>query len=245
MALISGGDSGIGRAVALAFAKEGAHVAILYLPQEEDDADQTLERVEQLGRRCLKISGDIGDPETGKRAVASVIQEFGKLDILVNNAAEQKVAERLEQISPEQLQQTFQTNLFGCYYLTQATLPHLKEGGAIINTTSVNAYKPNPTLVDYAGTKAANLNFTRALAQQLLEKKIRVNAVAPGPVWTPLIVASFPPEEVEEFGKDNPMKRAAEPAELAPSYVFFASEIDSSFVTGQVLHVNGGTVMMS
>jgi NAD(P)-dependent dehydrogenase (short-subunit alcohol dehydrogenase family) len=245
VALISGGDSGIGRAVALAFAKEGAEVAILHLPAEEKDAAATCDRIDQIGQRCLKLAGDIGKPAFCKRAVARVLRELGQLDILVNNAAEHTPVESFADLTPAQLQHTFQTNLFGFYHLTQASLPHLRRGSAIINTASTNAYRPRPTLIDYANTKAAILNFTRSLASELVEKGIRVNAVAPGPVWTPLVVSSFPPNKVKEFGTDNPMKRPAQPAELAPSYVFLASEIDSSFVTGQTLHVNGGSLMVS
>jgi NAD(P)-dependent dehydrogenase (short-subunit alcohol dehydrogenase family) len=244
VALISGGDSGIGRATAIAFAKEGADVAFIYL-SEETDADRTVKAVTDLGRRSVKIRGDVGDEQFCKRAVQQVLREFDRLDILVNNAAEQHVGDGLESITAEQLEKTFRTNLFGYFYLAKAALPHLKSGAAIINTTSIQAYKPNPSLMDYASTKGAILNFTRSLAQELSSKCIRVNAVAPGPVWTPLIPASFPPEEVAEFGKDTPMGRPAQPCEIAPSFVFFASEVDSGYVTGQVLHVNGGELMAS
>jgi NAD(P)-dependent dehydrogenase (short-subunit alcohol dehydrogenase family) len=244
VAVISGGDSGIGRAAAIAFAKEGADVAIIYL-SEDSDADRTVAAVTEHGRRCEKIRGDVGNEDFCRRAVEQVVRTFGKLDIVVNNAAEQHVTEGLEDITEQQLERTFRTNIFGYFFLAKASLPHLKKGGAIINTTSVQAYNPKPHLMDYAGTKAAILNFTRSLARQLAPKGIRVNAVAPGPVWTPLIPASFDEEKVSTFGKDTPMGRAAQPCELAPSYVFLACELESSYITGQVIHVNGGSTMVS
>lgn len=244
VALISGGDSGIGRAAAIAFAKEGADVAIIYI-SEEEDAERTVKAVSDYGRRCLKIRGDVGQEDFCRQAVEQTVKAFGKLDILVNNAAEQHLGDGLEDIEAEQLEKTFRTNLFGYFFLAKAALRHLKEGSAIINTTSVQAYNPKPKLMDYASTKAAIMNFTRSLATEAAEKGIRVNAVAPGPVWTPLIPATFPPEEVAGFGKDTPMKRAAQPCELAPTYVFLASELDSSYITGQVIHVNGGSAMFS
>ncbi len=240
VAIITGGDSGIGRAVAICYAKEGADVAILYL-NEHQDAEETRRKVEQYGRRCIGIAGDVGDENFCRQAVQQVIQEFGHVDILVNNAAEQTVTQSIEEITAEQLERTFRTNIFGYFFMVKAVLSHLQEGATIINTTSIQAFKPSPGLMDYAATKAAIANFTRALSEQLIEKGIRVNAVAPGPVWTPLIPATFPPEKLESFGASSPMKRAAQPCEMAPAYVYFASH-DSSFVTGEVLLQTGGTV---
>lgn len=241
VALITGGDSGIGRAVALAYAKEGADVAIAYL-DEHEDAKQTKQQVEEESRRCLAIAGDVGDESFCQQAVQQTVDEFGQLDILVNNAAMQQPQESIEQISAEQLQRTFQTNIFSMFYLTKAALPHLKAGSAIINTTSVTAYKGNPGLLDYSTTKGAIVAFTRSLSQALVEKGIRVNGVAPGPVWTPLIPATFPGEKVETFGAQVPMKRPGQPEEIAPSYVFLASD-DTSYMAGQILHPNGGSVV--
>jgi NAD(P)-dependent dehydrogenase (short-subunit alcohol dehydrogenase family) len=244
-ALITGGDSGIGRAVAIAYAKEGADLAIIYLEQEEEDAERTCKRIEELGRRCIKIPGDIGDENFCQEAVKKTVDEFGRLDILVNNAAEQRIIQGIEELTREQIEQTFRTNIFGFFYLTKAALPHLKEGSAIINSTSVQAYEPKPGLMDYATTKAAILNFTRSLAKELAERGIRVNGVAPGPIWTPLIPSSFPPEAMEEFGKSTLLKRPGQPCEVAPAYVFLASEVDSSYITGQIIHPNGGSAMVS
>jgi NAD(P)-dependent dehydrogenase (short-subunit alcohol dehydrogenase family) len=241
VALITGGDSGIGRAVAIVFAKEGADVAIVYL-NEHEDAKKTKEMVEKEGRRCLTISGDIGDEEFCQQAVQQTVNGFGKLDILVNNAAEQHPQESIEKISAEQLEKTFRTNIFSMFYLTKAALPHLQEGSTIINTTSVTAYKGNPKLLDYSSTKGAIVAFTRALSQSLMEKGIRVNGVAPGPIWTPLIPATFPEEDVASFGAQVPMQRVGQPEEVAPSYVFLASD-DSSYMSGQILHPNGGVVV--
>lgn len=238
-ALITGGDSGIGRAVAVAYAKEGADVAILYL-DEHDDAEETKKIVEQEGRRCMLVAGDIGDEAFCQEAVQKVIGEFGKLDILVNNAAEQHIQKSLKDITAEQMERTFRTNVFGMFHLTKAALDHLKPGSAIINTTSITAFQGMPTLIDYSSTKGAILSFTRALSGSLAEEGIRVNAVAPGPIWTPLIPASFAAEEVESFGKSTPLGRPGQPDELAPAYVYLASD-DASYVTGQVIHVNGGT----
>lgn len=245
VALITGGDSGIGRAVAIAFAKEGADCAIVYLAEEEQDAECTRAKLEQFGRRCLKIPGDVGDPAFCENAVERTVRELGRLDILVNNAAEQQVGKGIQDVSPEQLEKTYRTNFFGYFNLARAAIKHLKPGSSIINTTSVQAYRPKPKLMDYASTKAAILNFTRSLATELAEKGVRVNAVAPGPIWTPLIPSTFPPDAVKEFGRHVPLGRPGQPAEVAPSYVFLASEIDSSYITGQVLHPNGGDAMMS
>jgi NAD(P)-dependent dehydrogenase (short-subunit alcohol dehydrogenase family) len=243
VALITGGDSGIGRAVAIAFAREGADVAIAYL-DEHDDAQSTCAEVEGRGRRCLLISGDIGDPDTCQAAVDSTITEFGRLDVLVNNAAEQHEQSSITDITPEQLLKTFQTNLFSMFYLSSAALPHLRKSGAasIINTSSVTAYRGSPSLVDYAATKGAIIAFTRSLSGQLAEEGIRVNAVAPGPIWTPLIPATFDAEKVASFGTQNPLGRAGEPWECAECYVFLASA-GASYITGQTLHPNGGEII--
>jgi NAD(P)-dependent dehydrogenase (short-subunit alcohol dehydrogenase family) len=241
VAIITGGDSGIGRAVAILFAKEGADVAIVYL-NEHGDAEETKGLVEKEGRRCLKISGDVGDERVCRQAVEQTVGEFGRLDIVVNNAAEQHPQEDIRAISAEQLERTFRTNVFGMFFMTKAVLPHLGEGAVVINSTSVTAYKGSPTLLDYAATKGAIVAFTRSLSQALVEKGIRVNAVAPGPIWTPLITSTFPEEAVAEFGSNVPMKRAGQPDEAAACYVFLASE-DSSYLAGQVLHPNGGEVV--
>ena len=240
-ALITGGDSGIGRAVALAFAAEGADVAVLYL-DEHQDAEETRRRVEEKGRRCLLIAGDIGDEAFCAEAVERAVGELGRLDVVVNNAAEQHEQKDLAGISREQLERTFRTNIFSYFFVAKAALPHLKEGSAIINTTSVTAYRGSPHLMDYASTKGAIVAFTRSLAENLAGRKIRVNGVAPGPVWTPLIPASFPDEKVATFGQDVPLGRAGQPEEIAPSYVFLAAD-DSSYMTGQVLHPNGGEII--
>ncbi len=240
-ALITGGDSGIGRAVAIAFAKEGADVAIAYL-NEHADAEETKRQVEQEGRRCITIAGDIGDEAFCQQAVQRTVDELGKLNILVNNAAEQHPQQSIEDISAEQLERTFRTNIFSFFYMTKAALKHLKPGSTIINTTSVTAYQGSPMLLDYSSTKGAIVAFTRSLSQGLIEQGIRVNAVAPGPIWTPLIPSTFPAEQVEKFGADVPMKRPGQPEEVATCYVFLASD-DSSYIAGQVLHPNGGTVV--
>lgn len=243
VALITGGDSGIGRAVAAHFAREGADVAIAYL-NETPDALETKRLVENEGRKCLPIRGDLGRKSACAKAVSSVIQQFGKLDILVNNAAEQHEDAQFEDLDEETLTATFRTNIFAMFFLTQAALPHLKtsEHAAIINTTSVTAYRGSPGLLAYSATKGAIVSFTRSLAQGLAEHKIRVNAVAPGPIWTPLIPASFDAEKVAKFGSDTPMGRAGEPYEVATSFVFLAAD-DSSYMTGQVLHPNGGEII--
>ncbi|HEY8190466.1 MAG TPA: SDR family oxidoreductase, partial [Micavibrio sp.] len=241
VALVTGGDSGIGRAVCIAYAKEGADVAFIYL-EEDQDAAITAERVEAEGVRCLKIRGDIGSKSFCESAVKKVINELGQLDILVNNAAEQHVQKNLKDITEEQLHSTFSTNIFGMIYMTQAALEHLDKGAAIINTASIVAYQGHPKLIDYGATKGAVVGFTRSLADNLVDKKIRVNAVAPGPIWTPLIPSSFSAFEVTTFGSDSPMGRAGQPDEVAPSFVFLACD-DSSYMTGQVLHPNGGTVI--
>lgn len=241
VALITGGDSGIGRAVAIAYAREGADVAVLYL-DEHEDAEETRRLVEEEGRACITIAGDVGDERFCRKAIRRTMDELGRLDVLVNNAAEQHPQEGIEDITTAQLERTFRTNIFSFFHMTKAALPHLGEGSAIINTTSVTAYRGSPKLLDYSATKGAIVAFTRSLALALISKGIRVNAVAPGPIWTPLIPSTFPPDDVETFGSDVPMKRAGEPEEVAPSYVFLASD-DASYVAGQVLHVNGGEVV--
>lgn len=241
VALITGGDSGIGRAVALLYASEGADVVIVYL-DESSDARDTLKMIKEKKRKCLLIKGDIGEELFCEQAVVQTITQFGKLDILVNNAAEQHPQKSISDISNDQLKKTFRTNIFSMFYLVKAALPYLKEGSCIINTASVTAYKGSPHLLDYSSTKGAIVSFTRSLAQQLADKKIRVNGVAPGPVWTPLIPSTFDEEKVSKFGDDVLMKRAGQPAEIAPCYLFLASN-DSSYMSGQMLHPNGGTVV--
>jgi NAD(P)-dependent dehydrogenase (short-subunit alcohol dehydrogenase family) len=239
VALVTGGDSGIGRGVAALFAREGADVAIVYLC-EHDDAAKTKEIVEQEGRRALTIAGDVGDKEFCERAVKQTLEELGRLDILVNNAGEQHSDQDIRDITEDQLRRTFQTNIFGMFFMTQAALPHLKEGSAIINTTSVTMYEGSKHLLDYSATKGAITAFTRSLSENLVKQGIRVNAVAPGPIWTPLNpFGGQPPEKIPEFGKSTPMGRPGQPNEVAPSFLFLACE-DSSYMTGQVLHPDGG-----
>lgn len=238
IALITGGDSGIGRAVSIAFAREGASVAIVY-KKNDADAEETKKLVEEKGTKALLIESDISNEENCNEIIEKVIRKWGKLDILVNNAAVQFPQKEVEDISADQMKQTFETNIFSNFYLVKAALPHLKKGSSIINTASVVAYRGNPLLLDYSSTKGAIVAFTRTLSGMLADKKIRVNAVAPGPIWTPLIVSTFTKEHQRKFGKDTPMKRPGQPAEVAPAYVFLASE-DASYISGQVIHINGG-----
>ena len=239
-ALITGGDSGIGRAVAIHFAAEGAAaIGIVYL-DEHGDAEETVRLVEQHGAKCIAIQGDITEPDCAGRAVREFVQSAGDpLDILVNNAAAQWPQEKVEDIDLEQLERTFRTNIFSYFLFTQAALPHMRSGAAIVNTASVTAYRGSPQLIDYSATKGAITTFTRSLSGSLIERGIRVNGVAPGPIWTPLIPATFDAEKVGSFGKDTPMKRAGQPSEVAPCYVFLCSD-DASYMTGQTLHPNGG-----
>ena len=244
VALITGADSGIGRAVAALFAREGADVAILYLC-EHDDAAKTKEIVEQEGRRAITIAGDLGDKKFCEGAVRQTVDQLGQLDILVNNAGEQHYDNDIREITEDQLKRTFQTNVFGMFFLTQAAVAHLGEGSAIINCTSETTYKGSPGLLDYSSTKGAILGFTRSLSKNLVKKGIRVNGVAPGPIWTPLNPSGGqPPEKIPEFGKDTPMGRPGQPNEVAPSFLFLACE-DSSYMTGQVLHPDGGNTTAS
>ncbi|MBA3730476.1 MAG: SDR family oxidoreductase [Sphingomonas sp.] len=242
VALVTGADSGIGRAVAALFAREGADIAILYLC-EHDDARKTKQIVEKEGRRAVAIAGDIGDKSFCERAVAQTVQQLGRLDILVNNAGEQHPDKDITDITEEQLKRTFQTNIYSMFFMVQAALPHLQEGAAIINCTSITSYKGAPILLDYSSTKGAITAFTRSLSQSLIDRKIRVNAVAPGPIWTPLNPSGGqPPEKIPDFGKDSPMGRPGQPNEVAPAFLFLACE-DSSYMAGQVLHPNGGTIV--
>jgi NAD(P)-dependent dehydrogenase (short-subunit alcohol dehydrogenase family) len=240
VALITGGDSGIGRAVAVLFAREGADVAIVYLPQEQSDADETRLAVEAAGRRALLLPGDITEADFSRQAVERTVQEFGKLDILVNNAAFQQQQQQIEDITDEQWDRTFKTNIYGYFRMAKAAVPHLKPGSAIINTGSSTAIDGSKQQLDYSATKGAIHTFTLSLAQQLADRGIRVNCVAPGPVWTPLNPSDAPAEEVAKFGQQTLFKRPGQPEELAPAYVFLASEADSSFVTGEILGVMGG-----
>lgn len=241
VAIITGGDSGIGRAVARLYAREGADVAVMYL-NETSDAETTRRMVEQEGRRCLLIDGDVSDEAFCQQAVRRTMDTFGRLDILVNNAAEQHPQERFEDITSEQFERTFRTNIFGYFYMVKAALPFLGQGAAIINTASVTAYRGSEHLVDYSSTKGAIVSFTRSLALNLASRGIRVNGVAPGPIWTPLIPSTFDEEKVQKFGADVALKRPGEPEEVAPSFVFLASD-DSSYMVGQMLHPNGGEII--
>ena len=241
VALVTGGDSGIGRATSVLFAREGADIAILYL-EENEDARKTQALIEEEGVKCLTIAGDAGDNVFCERAVRRVVKEFGRIDVLVNDCAEQHEQDALEAISREQLERTFRTNIFSYFYMTKAALPHMAEGSAIVNVTSVTAYRGSPHLIDYSATKGAIVAFTRSLAKSLAERKIRVNGVAPGPIWTPLIPASFSAEEVSKFGQNALLGRPGQPNEVAPSLLFLACE-DSSYMTGQVLHPNGGDIV--
>lgn len=241
VALVTGGDSGIGKATAIALAKEGADIAILYL-MEDGDANETKSRIEEIGQKCLLVKGDVGEKTFCKKAVKKVIDTLGKLDVLINNAGEQHVQENLEDISEEQLTKTFQTNIFSMFFMTQAALPHLKKGSAIVNTASVTAYQGREQLMDYSSTKGAIISFTRSLAQNVMKKGIRVNAVAPGPIWTPLIPSTFPKDKIPEFGTNTLMGRAGQPYEVATGFVFLASD-DASYITGQTLHINGGMIV--
>jgi len=240
IAIITGGDSGIGRSVAVLFAREGADIAIIYLKEEEEDARETQERVRSEGRRCLLIPGDVRESEFCEQAVQKAVDEFGMLDILVNNAAYQQHQDKAEEITDEQFEKTFKTNIFGYFYMARAALKHLKEGAAIINTGSITGLEGSKDLIDYSATKGAIHAFTKSLAQNLVERKIRVNCVSPGPVWTPLNVADKDAKDVAQHGADTPMKRPAQPEEIAPSFVFFASDADSSYITGEVLTLLGG-----
>lgn len=240
-ALITGGDSGIGRSVAVHFAKEGANVSIIYLAEDED-AQETKKLVEKAGGKCLIIEGDLKEESFCKEVVQKTVKEFGGLNVLVNNAAMQFPKDNPEEVTSEQLHTTFETNIYPYFYTVQEALKHLNEGDSIINTTSVTAYRGSSHLLDYSSTKGAITAFTRSLSKMLTDRKIRVNGVAPGPIWTPLIPASFDEEQVAEFGKKVPMGRAGQPSEVGPAYVFLASE-DSSYITGQVIHVNGGEVV--
>jgi NAD(P)-dependent dehydrogenase (short-subunit alcohol dehydrogenase family) len=238
-AIVTGGDSGIGRAVAIAYAREGADVLIAYLEAEESDAQETVKLIEDAGRKAVAAPGDLRDEAHCQSVIERAVSEFGGLDILVNNAAYQMSQESIEDITTEQFDRVMKTNLYAMFWLCKAAVPHMQPGATIINTTSIQAYQPSPNLLDYATTKAGILNFTKGLAQGLADKGIRVNAVAPGPIWTPLIPATMPAETVEQFGSDTPLGRAGQPAELAPAFVFLASE-DSSYITGERIGVTGG-----
>jgi NAD(P)-dependent dehydrogenase (short-subunit alcohol dehydrogenase family) len=239
-ALITGGDSGIGRAVAVLYAREGADVAIVYLPEEESDARETQRAVEAEGRRCVLLPGDVRDATFCEQTVERAVNELGRLDVLVNNAAFQQHQKSIEDISDEQFERTFRTNIFGYFYMARAAVPHLEPGSAIVNTGSITGLQGSKELLDYAATKGAIHAFTKSLAQSLVEKKIRVNCVAPGPIWTPLNVADKEAPKAAEHGKKTPMQRPGQPEEVAPAYVFFASNADSSYITGEVLTLLGG-----
>ncbi len=238
-AVITGGDSGIGRAVAIAFAREGADVLLSYLPDEEEDAQETAKWVREAGRKVALAPGDLQDESVCEQVISQAVSELGGLDILVNNAAYQMALEGLESLTTEQLERTYRTNIFAMFWLCKFALRHMEAGDTIINVASIQAYNPSPQLLDYASTKAAIVNFTKNLAQDVAERGIRVNSVAPGPIWTPLIPATMPAEKVASFGQQTPMGRAGQPAELAPAFVFFASQ-ESSYITGEILGVTGG-----
>jgi len=240
VALITGADSGIGRAVAVLFAREGADVAFTFLKEEQRDADETKRAVEAEGQRAISIEGDLTDPKFCRQAVERTVDEFGKLDILVNNAAFQQHQKSIDDVTEEQWDRTFKTNIYGYFHMTKAALPHMEEGSAIVNTGSITGLEGSKELLDYSATKGAIHAFTKSLAQNLVERGIRVNCVAPGPVWTPLNPSDKKAEDVAKFGADTPMKRPAQPEEIAPAFVYFASEVDSSYVTGEVLTLLGG-----
>ena len=240
--VITGGDSGIGRAVALAFAREGADVLISYLEEEESDADETVQVVEETGKKAVKVPGDIVEESHCKKIIETAVEEFGQIDVLVNNAAHQMTVSGLADVSTELLDRTFKTNIYAMFWLCQAALPHMPEGGSFVNTCSIQAYQPSPTLLPYSSTKGAIISFTKGLALEVAEYGLRANTVAPGPVWTPIIPASMPGETVSQFGGTSPMGRPAQPAELAPAYVFLASQ-EASFVNGETLGVTGGQPM--
>jgi NAD(P)-dependent dehydrogenase (short-subunit alcohol dehydrogenase family) len=238
-AVITGGDSGIGRAVALAFAREGADVLISYLSEEEPDAQETAQVVEEAGKRAVKVPGDISEESQCQAVIQTAVDEFGKVDVLVNNAAHQMTVSSIADISTELLDRTFKTNIYAMFWLVKAALPHMQEGGSIINVSSIQAYQPSPTLLPYSATKGAIVTFTKGLAMEVVQYGLRANTVAPGPVWTPIIPASMPGETVSQFGGTSPMGRPAQPAELAPAFVFLASQ-ESSFINGETLGVTGG-----
>jgi NAD(P)-dependent dehydrogenase (short-subunit alcohol dehydrogenase family) len=240
VAIITGGDSGIGRAVAVLYAREGADVSLVYLPEEQSDAEETRSAVEAEGRRALLLPGDVSDSSFCQQAIERTVSEFGKLDIVVNNAAYQQHQKSLEEVTEEQWDRTFKTNIYGYFYMAKAALAHLAPGSSIINCGSITGLEGSQQLLDYSATKGAIHAFTKSLAQNLVEKQIRVNCVAPGPVWTPLNPSDKEPKEVAQFGQSVPMKRPAQPEEIAPSFVFFASEADSSYITGEVLTLLGG-----
>lgn len=239
--IVTGGDSGIGRSTAIGFAKEGANICVMYL-EEHEDAKETKRLIEATGMTALLIAGDIGSEAFCASAVEAVYRQFGRVDVLINNAAEQHPEESIEDITEHQLIKTFRTNIFSMFFMTKACVPHMDKGSSIINTASITAYRGSPKLIDYSATKGAIVSFTRSLSQNLVEKDIRVNAVAPGPIWTPLIPSTFPPEKVASFGTDVPMGRVGQPDEVAPAIIFLASE-DARYITGQVIHINGGTVV--
>lgn len=241
VAIVTGGDSGIGRAVSVAYAKEGAKVVIVYY-DSNDDAEKTQEIIESYGGKCILMNGDLGESRFSEEIVEKTMKEFGRIDIIVNNAAEQHPQESLLDITDDQLERTFRTNIFSMFYLIRTALPHLKEDASIINTTSVTSFRGNPVLLDYSSTKGAISSFTRSLALNLAEKRIRVNQVSPGPIWTPLIPSTFSGDDVKNFGKDVPMGRPGQPVELAEAYVFLASD-GSTYMTGQTLHINGGDII--